>query len=102
MIRTAPGSVAPARTPTASCLRQYLSKGTDLSVYSQEELDAIGRQHEQWALGHARLQHAAGRLLSHAGYGSAASNFNSITESCASDLEPPFLARQVDEHGEAA
>lgn len=38
--RTAYGSAAPARTPT-DCCASTVPKGTDSSVYSQDELDAI-------------------------------------------------------------
>ena len=39
-IPTAPGSAAATRTPTA-CSASTFPKGTDLSVHSQAELDAV-------------------------------------------------------------
>ena len=39
-LRTAPGNEAPTEN-TNGLLRQYMPKGTDLSIYSQQELDAF-------------------------------------------------------------
>lgn len=48
---------------TNGFLRQYLPKGTDLSVYSQQELDVIRRQLEYQTPRHSRLENAPERPL---------------------------------------
>jgi IS30 family transposase len=52
---------------TNGLLRQYLPKGTDLSIYSQEELDAIAERLNQRPRAHPRLLSPDQRLSGHPG-----------------------------------
>lgn len=77
---------------TNGLLHQDMPKGTDLSLFSQDELDGIADSMNNRPSRRARVAHAYGGVRTNTRLVSPTANFNPLTQPCcASDLKSPLI-----------